>query len=66
VIGTDCIGIVVNLTTIRSRPRRALIYVWILDKNLLGALIIDFLGINAETVVDTNISDMPTIKNNVI
>jgi hypothetical protein len=24
------------------------------------------LGINAETVVDTNISDMPTIKNNVI
>ena len=43
-IGTDCIGIVVNPTTIRSRPRRALIFVWILDKNLLGILIIDFLN----------------------
>jgi hypothetical protein len=28
VIGTDCIGMVVNLTTIRSRPRRLLGSVW--------------------------------------
>jgi pyruvate dehydrogenase E1 component len=40
---TDDWGVKSNIWS-GSRPRRALIYVWILDKNRLGALIIDFLN----------------------